>query len=277
MIESPLFILASSHKAWYFLYLVNLLIAIKGWVFAGHFWSLSVEEHFYFIWPLIIYFFKEAQVIKIIVGIILISLISRFLYVEFSDKTIPVYVFTLFRLDPILVGSLISIIYKAELKFNLYKISRFSFIITSLIWILFILVFKGYPQYPKIIQTIGYFNTSIFYGSLLILVMKNNNLKLLFSNKILTLFGKYSYSIYIFHVFIIIFLSKFFCLGQPEKVCLLLPLNYFNYIYVNYRNIYLFIDASLFIFLFFIILSIITSLSWKLIEKPFLTLKKSFK
>jgi peptidoglycan/LPS O-acetylase OafA/YrhL len=45
-------------QAWAWLYGVNIYTAIHGeWClsFINHFWSLSVEEHFYFFWPLVVY------------------------------------------------------------------------------------------------------------------------------------------------------------------------------------------------------------------------------
>ena len=44
-------------QAWAWLYGVNIYIAIQGdWAFSylEHLWSLCVEEHFYFVWPLVV-------------------------------------------------------------------------------------------------------------------------------------------------------------------------------------------------------------------------------
>jgi len=45
-------------QAWAWLYGVNVYLAIKGgWVlsYIEHFWSLAVEEHFYMVWPLLVW------------------------------------------------------------------------------------------------------------------------------------------------------------------------------------------------------------------------------
>ena len=45
-------------QAWAWLYGVNIYTAIRGeWAlsFINHFWSLSIEEHFYLFWPLVVY------------------------------------------------------------------------------------------------------------------------------------------------------------------------------------------------------------------------------
>ena len=45
-------------QAWAWLYAVNIYIAREGeWSFSylNHFWSLAIEEHFYFLWPLVVF------------------------------------------------------------------------------------------------------------------------------------------------------------------------------------------------------------------------------
>jgi peptidoglycan/LPS O-acetylase OafA/YrhL len=45
-------------QAWAWLYGVNVYLSIQaGWVlsYIEHFWSLAVEEHFYFVWPLVVW------------------------------------------------------------------------------------------------------------------------------------------------------------------------------------------------------------------------------
>jgi peptidoglycan/LPS O-acetylase OafA/YrhL len=48
----------SEKQAWAWLYGVNVYLAVQGgWVlsYIEHFWSLAVEEHFYLVWPLLVF------------------------------------------------------------------------------------------------------------------------------------------------------------------------------------------------------------------------------
>src|SRR5439155_15871055 len=70
------YMLARQHQGWYWLHLTNVMMAIGE--IAGHgpypstlFWSLAVEEQFYFIWPAVVAFCATSTLRKVcIAGII---------------------------------------------------------------------------------------------------------------------------------------------------------------------------------------------------------------
>jgi len=55
------------HQVWYWTYIANFLMARSGQFLSemSHFWSLSVEEHFYILWPLMIYLLGNRALLKI--------------------------------------------------------------------------------------------------------------------------------------------------------------------------------------------------------------------
>ena len=58
LLRGPSFDHLLDRQAWAWLYGINIYIAKEGdWSFSflNHFWSLSVEEHFYLFWPLIVF------------------------------------------------------------------------------------------------------------------------------------------------------------------------------------------------------------------------------
>src|SRR6266566_2073975 len=58
LLRGPMLDYLVDRQTWAWLYVVNFYIGIDGdWSFSylDHFWSLSVEEHFYLFWPLVVF------------------------------------------------------------------------------------------------------------------------------------------------------------------------------------------------------------------------------
>jgi peptidoglycan/LPS O-acetylase OafA/YrhL len=104
----------SAHQAWYWSYTANFLIARHGaWLGEmSHFWSLAVEEHFYLLWPLVVYFLSDRAILRLSVAVIVVSTALRaYLTWVVGLPTIAVYVMTITRLDSILMGSMIAVLF----------------------------------------------------------------------------------------------------------------------------------------------------------------------
>ena len=102
-----------SDQIYYWVYLQNFARTF-GWSSSGpgHFWSLAVEEHFYLLWPAIIYFAfhfrdKFKNLIYICCLIIIFSGVLRFLMLS---EGYEINVFTLTRLDQMAMGCLMALL-----------------------------------------------------------------------------------------------------------------------------------------------------------------------
>src|SRR5947209_20530866 len=79
--------------------------------YLSHFWSLAVEEQFYILWPLLIYFTKNLRKMKkIIIALILLALSARiYIWSQYPLDLVKYYCNTLTRMDSILMGCFLSI------------------------------------------------------------------------------------------------------------------------------------------------------------------------
>jgi peptidoglycan/LPS O-acetylase OafA/YrhL len=120
---------------WYWVYLQNIPdtftnLSADG---PGHFWSLAVEEHFYMLWPIVIYFFTRKQIGYISIGVIFTAFLSRLYLIS---QGIGVFYFTLCRMDALAMGCLLAIVepwFRAkESRINLLRWTG-SFILAILI------------------------------------------------------------------------------------------------------------------------------------------------
>ena len=217
-----------------------------------HTWSLSIEEQFYIIFPILLIFFYKFKKKYFIIFISIVAILSLFIaqwggnlklaypFIEkeilfFNQSSLTNFFLPFGRIWELIIGILISFYIKKNGQPNNYNQ------IFSLIGIVLILysVFTfnketDYPSFHTLFPTIG--------TALLIIFTNKNTLAFkLFSQKILVFFGLISYSAYLYHYPIFTFVE------------------YSNFIKFNNLN------KIFLIFLTFIL----SYLSWKFIEKPF--------
>jgi peptidoglycan/LPS O-acetylase OafA/YrhL len=73
-------------------------------------WSLAVEEQFYLVWPLVVRFFTESQLRKIAIAVICVSPVLRFFL---SQHHVNIYSNTVCRLDGLMAGALLALVVRS--------------------------------------------------------------------------------------------------------------------------------------------------------------------
>jgi peptidoglycan/LPS O-acetylase OafA/YrhL len=188
-----------SYQAWYYLYLQDVPITFTNLKSSGpgHLWSLAVEEHFYLIWPLLVYFLPTINLMWTCFGIILLSLVIRIILVNLE---VGVFFFTPCRFDALSIGSLLACLeYRDQLFFcrkYFLKIGIFSFILLSVSWL-----FTS-NQHIDSVQIIKFTLIAIFYFCVVgyLVNQKSPNLiSRVVENRFLVFTGKISYGLYVFH------------------------------------------------------------------------------
>jgi peptidoglycan/LPS O-acetylase OafA/YrhL len=93
------------HQAWAWLYGVNVYVATHGgWgslSYIEHFWSLAVEEHFYFVWPLVVWRLapRPRVLMRTALGIAVVSFAARVTASLSGVSPVAATVLTPFQLD----------------------------------------------------------------------------------------------------------------------------------------------------------------------------------
>jgi len=240
---------------WFVFYISNYLMYIKmDWTGAlSHFWTLAVEEQFYLFWPLIILFTPKKHLFKVIILFILAGIFFRGYNYLINDKTeyhtMFSYMLTLSCIDGFALGAILAYIRNyIDDMFDLLK-GKYIFILVGTFLLMIILMFFDINVVDVSMFKFCIAVIALFMVSKLSIGFKGK-LKYVFENKFLMYLGKISYGMYIFHTFVpYIYLS----LGLP----------YF--------------DSMLIMFLIYLlILIVISSLSWFVLEKPINNLKNKF-
>lgn len=218
----------SSHT-WYWLYLSNYSQSITEQ--AGHItdhvvhvsWSLSIEEQFYLCWPLVVFLADRKTLLKICVGMFFGSMALRTFFLWQGNYYYSIG-FTPCRVDGLAVGAAIALIARgpAGLK-SLVKMARWVGPASGVLVLAIIIGMQMLGYRRGIGQSPGYimFGTALFallFGSVLVLAAsaeKGTFFNRLFTNPVLTIYGKYSYAVYLLHLPIMVLVSEY--LFRPDR------------------------------------------------------------
>jgi peptidoglycan/LPS O-acetylase OafA/YrhL len=233
---------------YYWIYIQNIAISFN-WNVKGaiHLWSLAVEEHFYIVWPFLIYFLNEKKIMISVYIIVCIALGCRFWLV---DTTYGAFYFTFCRMDELAMGAYLAVM-ESQNKLTQNNANKFLalFIITACTTIVLWVVTSG--KALAIIQVSKFTLVAFCYFNFIgwILIAKPSNwIKQNLQLKFLSYTGKISYGLYVYHptCFLLVFIFL-----KPASVAVS------------------FIACFVFTFL-------LSMLSYHLFESKFLILKKKF-
>lgn len=250
------------HQLYYWFYIPNILFSLHPEkIHFFHLWSLAVEEQYYIIWPVIVFFFNPKSLIKLLLIVIPLSFFLRCFFVFKGYNQFFIWSFTPIRLEAIAIGSLVAIIYvhKASFVHKVLVHINNLIIIFSTIIILALLYNKGLYWNTPSVQTLGILFIDIFFGLLVLKIISMPDFKESFFKSLFQTFGKYCYAIYMLHE---VFLHRI-----ADKVKLL-DIGFGTY------------DSYIKIVIILIITSVfscgVAFVSWNVYEKHFLKLKQYF-
>lgn len=168
-----------------------------------HFWSLAVEEQFYFIMPpffLICYKYCRKYIIHIFILLLILSLILSEVMSSIPKLSQFSYFLLPTRAWELLSGCILAVL---KIKVGKRTASLFS-VVGGLLILTGVLIINEKSVFPGFITLIP------VLGAILIIVGGNNGMGKILSWKPIVLVGMASYSIYMWHWPIIIFLKSFF-------------------------------------------------------------------
>lgn len=252
----------SANPAWISIYATNFVISWKGSGAFGvldHFWSLAVEEHFYFVWPAVVYFLNRKQVMIVAIASFLIAPALRIMTMN-GDEYLPIaaYMATLMRMDSLAAGAFIALMVRGPKGMEgLLKPAMIVACTTFTVFFAIVLIRHSKSNQDLVIGTVGLSVLWAFFGSVLILALNWKPLESLMQLPILRWFGKYSYGLYVWHP--IVFMLAFH-----------------NHIARQLRHgdghLQMIATGTIALATVFVI----TLLSWNLCEKQFLKMKSRF-
>jgi len=205
---SPLLEVARQRQVWLWTYTSNFYIAAtSSWAsltYVSHFWSLAIEEHFYLVWPLVVWLFRRPVLERICVGILVAGLALRIGLVLGGVSELSVSVLTPCRIDTLAVGALLAIlIRRPDAGARLLDLAR-PLAVGLLGAVVVVSAFGVVTKLclPVLHQLRGSL-WALFFGALTLLSLGGSSgpgvLARVFQGRVLRFFGKYSYGLYVYH------------------------------------------------------------------------------
>ncbi len=81
--------------------------------FCNHLWTINLEEQFYLLWPILMFYLIRSprRLLQCCVGLIAVSFVARYYYVTVGFKHPALWVSTITRLDPLALGGILAVVY----------------------------------------------------------------------------------------------------------------------------------------------------------------------
>ncbi|MEW4427909.1 acyltransferase family protein [Paenibacillus pabuli] len=181
----------------------------------GHLWSLSIEEQFYLVWPILVliglkFAPRRGKLVLLILGLAVLSALAMALmYVPGTDPS-RVYYGTDTRAFAILIGAALAVMWPSwKLGEKVKPIVRTSLDVIGAagLFILLILINRT-NEYDDFLYQFGFLLLSIVTAIIIaILVHPASRLSNILGCQPLTWLGKRSYSLYIWHYPVIILMK----------------------------------------------------------------------
>lgn len=192
-------------QVWYWTYLSNVSFALDGWPQNSalvHFWSLAVEEQFYLVWPLII-FFLNGRVLKLTCLAVALGALGLRIVLHTTAAPIAAYVLTPARMDALALGGLLALI--AREPGGLSVLARWirPAVLSASVGLALLFVWRhGLAFRDAWVQTAGFTLLAILFAGVLTMAVTAPARTIagrFLTHPFMRFFGRYSYALYVFH------------------------------------------------------------------------------
>lgn len=197
-----------ANQVWLWLFLSNWTAPYGHEVFwFPHFWSLAVEEQFYFIWPAVIALTPTRRLVPVCTILMVIALTIRIAMVKAGAPPEAVYMFTVCRMDALACGALAAVLTGMPRVMSLVSQHGTKFLLAAAVLMMaFIRVTSSYSALNSGSLTVGQTVLALGMTGVVLVIVAGartsiaRGLDTVLRLPPLRSIGKVSYGMYIFHM-----------------------------------------------------------------------------
>jgi peptidoglycan/LPS O-acetylase OafA/YrhL len=193
-------------QGWLWTYLGNVLFAREAGFhaspYAGHFWSLAVEEQFYLLWPLLVWVLPRRRLAVLCIGLVAGAFALRLGIHRTTFNATAAYVLTPARMDALATGALVAVAAREPGWWSVARriapgVLALSAAAVGGVWLHRRDLFGGDP----VVQVWALGPLAWAFAALLVLALDGepSRLSRWLSGSTLRGAGKYSYGLYVLH------------------------------------------------------------------------------
>jgi peptidoglycan/LPS O-acetylase OafA/YrhL len=249
-------------RLWLWCYGANILVAIRdSWFPLSHFWSLAVEEHFYIFWPAVILGCDRKTAVRVC-GVLIVAAFFVRLCMVSSGAVLAAYCLTICRIDALAIGGFIALAARRPGGLDAVVARGKTIMLGAVLALVALTVWRrGLMLYDSPIQIVGYLLLDLVLAAVLVHAVaspERGRLNAALAARPLRCLGRYAYGIYVYNSIFLLAAERSLLL--PRLVAASGP--------ILGRLAYV------------VLLAVSTLgtawLSWHLLEKHFLKLKRYF-
>jgi peptidoglycan/LPS O-acetylase OafA/YrhL len=188
---------------WPALFLENVALALHDPATSGiltHFWTLAVEEHFYLLWPLLIWASRSPRQILTCAAIAAVaSLAGRAIVLTEGADLGSLIGLTPLRIDGLAIGALAAVLVRTVGDGRLARPAMVAMGTSAMLLVALLVVRRSVWQSDPAIWLAAYPLTSLFAAATILTALGGGVMARLLSAPFLRWFGRYSYGLYVWH------------------------------------------------------------------------------
>lgn len=210
---TTLFAQAQRDQVHLWTYMTNIQMSHLGaWSFGAfdHFWSLAIEEHFYLVWPFIVFFLTNRRALQVVFLLAISSVLARMIFVIGGGNRVAADVLTLFRMEGLCLGASLAYVVRFHQDwFQRRRLWHVSLIALLLLAVIAELTGRALMTIPHTLWAVVW----VLFLGIVISSPYSGWIARSLSNKSLLVLGKHSYAMYLFQNPLVFLMTPIFSIS----------------------------------------------------------------